>query len=86
MLASVSVVVARGYGFWVFCFLDMKENEFIGVLLGDGRTWKTVFKTQEGCGTIVTEKFEAEQMNSLELQQGGWQAILNNFKKHVETI
>lgn len=67
-------------------YQEVKENEFIGVLLGDGRTWKTVFKTQEGGGTIVTEKFEAEQMNSLELQQGGWQAILNNFKKHVETI
>ena len=66
-------------------YQEVKEHEFINVILGDGRFWKTGFKTQEG-GTVVTEKFEAEQMNSLELQQGGWQAILNNFKKHVETI
>lgn len=66
-------------------YQEVKEHEFINVILGDGRSWKTGFKTQEG-GTLVTEKFEAEQMNSLELQQGGWQAILNNFKKHVETI
>jgi len=65
-------------------YQDVKENDFIGVLLGDGRFWKTTFKTQDG-GTRVTERFETEQMNSLELQQGGWQAILNNFKKHVES-
>ena len=65
-------------------YQDVKENEFIGVLLGDGRFWKTTFKTQDG-GTRVTERFETEQMNSLELQQGGWQSILNNFKKHVES-
>jgi uncharacterized protein YndB with AHSA1/START domain len=29
--------------------------------------------------------FEAETTNSLELQRGGWQAILNNFKKYTET-
>ena len=33
---------------------------------------------------MVRESFEAESMNSLELQRGGWQAILNNFKKHTE--
>lgn len=39
----------------------------------------------EGPGTIVTTTFEAEQTNSLELQQTGWQAILNNLKKYAET-
>lgn len=64
---------------------EVKEHEYIGAVIGDGRTWKTWFKQQDE-GTLVTEKFEAEQMNSLELQQGGWQAILNNFKKYVESI
>jgi hypothetical protein len=36
--------------------------------------------------TEVVETFEAESENSVELQQGGWQAILDNFKKYVETI
>jgi hypothetical protein len=30
------------------------------------------------------ETFEAESTNSIDMQRGGWQAILNNFKKYVE--
>lgn len=58
-------------------------NELIEYTLGDGRKVKIVFET-EGDITHVTESFEAETQNSVELQQYGWQAILNNFKKHVE--
>ena len=32
----------------------------------------------------VRVTFDAETENSIEQQRGGWQAILNNFKKHVE--
>ncbi len=32
----------------------------------------------------VTEAFEAELTHPLEMQQAGWQAILNSFKKHVD--
>ena len=53
--------------------------------MNDGRMWKTLFK-ENGNTTTVIERFEAEAMNSLELQQGGWQSILNNFKKYTETI
>lgn len=35
--------------------------------------------------TRVTERFDAEQTNPVEMQQMGWQAILNNFKHYVET-
>jgi len=34
--------------------------------------------------TLVTETFETENLNTHELQKGGWQAILDNFKKYVE--
>ena len=34
--------------------------------------------------TVVEETFDPEEINSIELQRGGWQAILNNFKSHVE--
>jgi hypothetical protein len=30
------------------------------------------------------ETFEAEHVYPTEMQQNGWQAILNNFKKYVE--
>ena len=35
-------------------------------------------------GTLVQLIFDAENENSLELQQDGWQSILNNFKSHTE--
>jgi hypothetical protein len=38
----------------------------------------------EGQATKVIESFEPEEVNSLELQKQGWQAILNNFKAYVE--
>lgn len=36
-------------------------------------------------GVHVKVSFEAETTHSIEQQQGGWQAILNNFKRHVES-
>jgi uncharacterized protein YndB with AHSA1/START domain len=35
---------------------------------------------------VLTEKFEPETENPLEMQQFGWQSILDNFKKYVETV
>lgn len=35
-------------------------------------------------GVSVTVSFEAESTHSIEQQQAGWQAILNNFARHVE--
>jgi uncharacterized protein YndB with AHSA1/START domain len=36
-------------------------------------------------GVMVRETFDAESTYPLEQQRQGWQAILNNFKKHLET-
>ena len=35
-------------------------------------------------GTLVQICFDAENENSLELQQSGWQSILTNYKSHTE--
>jgi uncharacterized protein YndB with AHSA1/START domain len=35
-------------------------------------------------GITVRETFDAEPTQSIEQQRTGWQAILNNFKRHVE--
>ncbi len=51
--------------------------------LDDGRKVQVSF-VSKGNATVVTENFEAEQINSIEMQQTGWQAILSNFKKYVE--
>lgn len=66
-------------------FNTIKEGELIDATLGDGRMWKTYFKSN-GDQTSITERFEAESMHPPEMQQGGWQAILNNFKKYTESL
>ena len=63
---------------------DVQENRHIAYTLGDGRKVKIDFSSQ-GNSTKVVETFEAENTHSVEMQQGGWQAILDNFKKHTET-
>ena len=61
----------------------VKTNELIEYTLGDGRKVAVNF-TPSGNETKLSETFEAENTNSIEMQRGGWQAILNNFKKYVE--
>ena len=56
----------------------------IVLLLGDGRRATTTFESL-GEGTRVVTVFDAEKQNPEELQLQGWQAILNQFKKHAET-
>lgn len=38
-----------------------------------------------GNKTKVTVSFDPENQNPEEMQRGGWQAILDNFKKYVES-
>ncbi len=58
-------------------------NKYIEYTMGDGRKVKVWF-TDEGNSTKIVESFEAEDTNPLEMQQGGWQAIMDNFKKYTE--
>ena len=62
---------------------EVRTNEYIAYTLGDGRK-VTISFTDAGGSTKVVESFEAENQNPVEMQQGGWQAILNNFKKYTE--
>ncbi len=64
---------------------EVKTNELIAYTLGDGRKVTVTF-TGSGNETTVTEIFDAEGTHSVEMQQTGWQAILDNFKKYVEAI
>ena len=61
----------------------VKTNELIRYTIGDGRKVAVHF-TPNGNETKLSETFEAENTNPVEMQRGGWQAILNNFKKYVE--
>lgn len=64
-------------------FEAINEKENINIILGDGRVWNTTFESN-GEVTKVIESFEAEAQNPVEMQEAGWQAILNNFKKYAE--
>lgn len=64
-------------------YTEVKEYEVISYVMDDNRKVDVTFK-QNGNQTEVTETFDAEQTNSIELQRNGWQAILDNFKKYVE--
>ena len=52
--------------------------------LADGRQVNITFEDL-GDTVKVTETFDAETQNPIELQRAGWQAILDNFRKHVES-
>ncbi len=64
---------------------EIQVNEYIAYTLADGRK-VTIRFTTDGNSTSITESFEAETENSVELQQMGWQAILNSFKKYTEQL
>jgi uncharacterized protein YndB with AHSA1/START domain len=49
----------------------------------DGREANVVFNNLDR-QTEVIINFDPENENPIELQQQGWQSILNNFKKYVE--
>lgn len=51
--------------------------------MADGRQVKITF-TPQGSAIKITETFDPEQENPIEMQRGGWQAILDSFKKYTE--
>ena len=48
------------------------------------RTAQVAF-TPEAGGVKLRVTFDGEEAHSVEQQRGGWQAILNSFKRYVET-
>ena len=63
-------------------YTNIVAHELIEYGFGD-RTAEIRFEESDA-GVKVTVEFAAEEENSPEDQKGGWQAILNNFKRHVE--
>lgn len=64
-------------------YTNVVESELIEYVLEDQREISVRFAEENGM-IRVTEIFDPEQMNPLDMQQAGWQAILDNFKKYVE--
>ena len=66
-------------------YTNVQKHKLIEYTIADGRKVKIIF-TPNGNQTRVTETFEAERENPVEMQRGGWQAILDNFKKYTEKL
>jgi len=62
---------------------EVITNKLIRYTIGDGRKVKVDFISNNNETKVITV-FEAESQNPIEMQRGGWQAILNNFKKYAE--
>lgn len=60
------------------------DRRQIDYTMSDGRAVSITFDEQDG-KTIVTETFDAESENPVEMQRDGWQSILDNFKQYVES-
>ena len=64
-------------------YTDIVEHERIEYSLADDRHISVTFE-EEGDTIRVTEVFDAEGENPVEMQQAGWQAILDNFRDYSE--
>jgi uncharacterized protein YndB with AHSA1/START domain len=68
-----------------FCgtYDEVKTNQLIAYTLDDGR--KSTITFMAGPAVMVTENFEANQTDTVEMQQQFCQAVLNRFKKYAES-
>lgn len=62
---------------------EVETHKVIAYTMSDNRKVRVLFDSN-GAQTTVTETFDAENQNPVEMQRAGWQAILDNFKKYTE--
>ncbi len=62
---------------------DVIPHQRIRYSMEDGRRVEILFE-ETASGTKITESFDPESENSVDMQREGWQMILNNFKRHAE--
>lgn len=65
-------------------YLDLNEPAYIHYELDDKRAAQVRFTAVDE-GTFVMQNFEVETSNDPEMQRQGWQAILDNFRRYVES-
>lgn len=61
----------------------VEKYKVIEYVLGDGRKVEISFNETPN-GIEIIESFDPETQNPEEMQRGGWQAIMDNFKNYVE--
>lgn len=63
---------------------EVVDLKLIKYTMPDGRVVEVTMDGNEN-STKVTVIFDPENENTIEMQAGGWQSILNNFKSYVES-
>jgi uncharacterized protein YndB with AHSA1/START domain len=63
-------------------YTNVVPNQLIEYSFGERKARVEFIERPEGVSVCVS--FDGEPSHSLEQQQAGWQAILNNFARHVE--
>lgn len=66
-------------------YTKIEEGKSIEYVIEDGRKVSVNFEDAEE-GVEVTETFDPENENPEEMQQAGWQSILDNFKRYTESL
>lgn len=64
-------------------YSNVIDKQLIEYAMSDGRTVSVSFE-EVADGVRVTEVFDADNEYSPEMQQEGWQSILESFKRYVE--
>ena len=65
-------------------YTKVVPNKQLEYVMDDGRKVSVTFEKIDEDATKITETFDPENENTEEVQQSGWQAILDNFKKYAE--
>ncbi|MEO4006451.1 SRPBCC family protein [Flavobacterium sp. CAU 1735] len=63
---------------------EINDGKDFTYTMPDGRQVTVTFHENDTATDLVIA-FDPENQNPIEMQQNGWQAILNNFKKYAES-
>lgn len=65
-------------------YTKVVPNKTFEYAMADGRKVKVDFES-DGNNTRIRETFDPETQNPIDMQRAGWQAILENYRRHVES-
>ncbi len=63
---------------------EIEKDKFFKYTMSDGRKLSAIFTELNG-HTNLKLSFDPDEQYSADMQRKGWQAILDNFKKYVES-
>jgi uncharacterized protein YndB with AHSA1/START domain len=67
-------------------YTEVVPMERLAYALGEDRTVVATFRDAGHGDTEVSVRFTPDPTNPLDMQRGGWQAILNNYKAYAESV